>query len=466
MRISKLGFGVMRLKQNADGSFPQETINLMHKAYEFGINYFDTGYEYLNEKSESLICDTLVKCYLRESFFIADKLPIWRIKRENDLGKIFSLQLERLNTSYIDFYLLHGLNSDYWKMVKEFKVLDFLTEQKRVGKIHRVGFSFHDDIKTLKMILTSYEWDFCQLQINYYDWYAQCANEKYRICEDYGIPVMIMEPLGGGRLTKLPEEIMETLSKYEVTPTQFGLKFLCNLSNVAVILSGAVNEKQLQENVDTISSKAKLYDDNLYRNIVRVIQSKSTIPCTACRYCVNECPKHIDIPLVFQKYNDSKLLGIPNQYSNFGEFYFKGIPFSQQAHNCIQCRKCMKRCPQKIHIPDELKRVHESAVYSFLGLPLSELREKLIKRGKKLVCFGAGEEGRNLQNILESIGCKVGFFCDNNPDRWNKNFNRLKILSPAQLATKKEEVMVYISSNNYYEDIHRQLMDMGIEICN
>lgn len=467
MDLSPLGFGVMRLAQNSDGSFPESTVALLHRAYECGINYFDTGYEYLGGRSESLIRDALVLNYPRDCFCIADKLPVWRISSRDDMERIFATQLERLGTQYIDCYLLHAMNASYWRTMQNLDVLAFLEEKKQSGQIRKVGFSLHDNEMTLENMLSAYDWDFCQLQINYYDWYAQHAKENYRICEERGIPVMVMEPIGGGRLIKLPPEAEAMVQDCGLTPSQLALRFLMGLSNVAVTLTGATTGEQLDENIGSMCGvcDAGSHGDHLiFEDIVKIIQSKSAIPCTACKYCVKECPRKVDIPLCFQKYNDCKLLGIPNQYANLGEFYFNCVPIESQANNCIACGKCVKRCPQHIDIPHELKKVHIDASAELIGASPDEL-SRIITDNSVIVCFGAGGMGKSFINILASFGYQVDFLCDNSSKMWGKKVDDVEIISPERLAEMKDHALVFISSQ-YYDDIYKQLTEIGISVCN
>lgn len=467
IKLSRLGFGVMRLPQDADGSFPEATKDLLHKVYNCGINYFDTGYEYLGGRSETLIRDTLVSSYPRDSFYIADKLPVWRVSNRDDMERIFATQLERLGTHYFDFYLLHAMNAAYWDNMRSLDVLSFLDEKKRNGQIRKVGFSFHDNEATLETILRAHHWDFCQLQINYYDWYAQHAKENYKLCEERGIPVMVMEPVGGGRLVKLPSEAERMICERGLTPPQLALQFTAALPNVAVTLTGAVTEAEFNENIAAVSdveTAVQDCDELLFRDIVKIIQSKSAIPCTACKYCVKECPRGVDIPLCFQKYNDYKLLGLPGQYANLGEFYFNCIPMEHQAQKCISCGKCARRCPQKIDIPSELRRVYFAAVKEFVGVAPEELSQK-IGENEVIVCFGAGGMGKSYINILASFGYQVDYLCDNSSKLWGKKVDGIEIISPKRLMEMKDRAVVFISSQ-YYDAIFEQLAEIGVQVCN
>ena len=460
-----LGFGTLRLPQNPDGSFPAATSALLQSAYEKGIHYFDTGYEYLGGRAEALLGEALVTQYPREKLCIADKLPVWRVSSRADMERVFAEQLQRLQTDHIDCYLLHAMNAQYWKAMETADVLSFLEDKRKSGQIRFAGFSLHDDADTLKTILSSYNWDFCQLQINYYDWKAQHAEENYHVCHGAGIPVTVMEPLGGGRLLKLPEGMQRKLAEYGITPASLALDFFNNLPDVAIVLTGATDESQLDENLHAISAPLdKELASKAREKAVRSILEASAIPCTACKYCVNECPRGVDIPLIFQKYNDYKLLGVPSHFKGLGAFYFDSVPAEHQAHLCIRCGKCAKRCPQKIDIPAELKRVHRAASADYLGVTVDEL-DQLIPDGATVVCFGAGVMGKRFVIILESLGYRVSYFCDNASKSWGTQVDGIEIISPKRLSDMKDRATVFIASA-YVREIRAQLTEMGIRICN
>lgn len=458
----RMGFGVMRLAQNDDGSFPEKTRELLHKAFISGVRYFDTGYEYLKSKSEMLIREELISNYSRDELIIADKLPVWRTSNFDDFERILDEQLTRLGVSYIDFYLLHALNSVYWPKVREADVIAFLERKKSEGVIKNIGFSFHDNVDTLNTILNDYEWDFCQLQLNYYDWLMQGGQENYNLCNKKGIPVSVMEPLGGGRLVNIPDKARDIASNSGFSPAALALNYVSNLPRVFMILSGATNENQLNENLNAIKSDLCV-DDDIYHKITDIIREKCVIQCTGCGYCLKECPRNVNIPLCFQKYNDSKLLGLPGQYKSLGEFYFDCIPDSNQASNCIKCGKCRKRCPQKIDIPNELERIHQKAEEELLGITKDQLYK--IAENKLLVCFGAGAKGFKVSEILNKYDIKLSFFSDNAERFWGNIINGIPVISPSQISEKKEDYAILIASN-YYEEIKNQLLSLGINVIN
>jgi predicted aldo/keto reductase-like oxidoreductase len=376
MSLSPLGFGVMRVAQNADGSFPPEVYSLLAEALEKGINYFDTAWPYLRGRSETLVRDALVRKYGRDRFHIADKLPVWDCGDRKDMDRVFDAQLERLSVEYVDFYLLHGLHHRRWIDIYDKGALDFLEEKRREGRIRKVGFSMHDTVETLKIIESAYNWDFAQLQINYHDWIAQRAKESYEYLAERNIPCIVMEPVGGGRLSKLPPEAAKLLNGLRPNESEasWALRFVGALPNVAVTLSGMATREQLEDNIatfGTIQPMSKRESDAL-KEVTKIIQSKNPIPCTACRYCVDDCPKGVDIPQIFQRYNDCKLF---ERSDRLDVQYFVFVPDGKRADSCVSCGKCVKKCPQNIDIPQKLKMIHDEAVGTAKGMEDSRLRE-------------------------------------------------------------------------------------------
>jgi predicted aldo/keto reductase-like oxidoreductase len=362
MELFPLGFGIMRLPME-HGNFPTQVYDLISEAKNSGINYFDTAYLYQNSRSEELIREALVERYPRDTFYIADKLPVWDCSSYDDMERVFQIQLERLGVSYIDFYLLHALHRSRWLDIYEKGVLGFLKKKQKEGFIHKVGFSMHDTVKTLKLILDAYDWDFVQLQINYYDWTVQHAKENYDCLAAKNIPCMVMEPVGGGRLSKLPDKAEKILkaARPDASVSSWAIRYAASLPNVAVTLSGMNNIEQLQDNLSNFNPVIPITNDEflLIGKVVDIIRSGSTIPCTACRYCVAECPKMIDIPQIFQRYNDWKMF---NNTARFDIDYYAFIPNDKRADVCLVCCRCVKKCPQNINIPKKLKMVHATAI--------------------------------------------------------------------------------------------------------
>jgi predicted aldo/keto reductase-like oxidoreductase len=461
LSLSALGFGVMRLPMNANGTFSADVHALLAEAYERGVNYFDTAYTYLDGHSEELVRDALVRKFPRETFYIADKLPVWDCASRDDMERIFNIQLERLGVEYIDFYLLHGLHRQRWFDIYNKGALDFLDDKQREGKIRKVGFSMHDTTDTLKLIENAYNWDFAQLQINYYDWTAQRAKENYEYLAEHGVPCMVMEPVGGGRLARLPQEAAVLLSEKcpDETAVSLALRFAASLPNVIVTLSGMGTREQLDENLSTFERVAPLSDTELEAIdvIVKIIRSKNPVPCTSCRYCVVDCPKGVDIPQIFQRYNDCKLF---ENSDRFDVQYFVFVPEDKRADSCVSCGKCVKQCPQKIDIPTELKAIHNAAVGLVLGVDIGRLKDATTAGGH-LVCFGAGAVGRNVLKMLRTSGVTVSYFCDNAEKLWGTQIDGVTVISPHELRIlQNTDVLI---TCGHREEISAQLARMRFD---
>jgi len=461
--LSPLGFGVMRLPMNPNGTFSAEVHNLLAAAYEQGINYFDTGYVYLGGHSEELIRDALVKNYSRSSFFIADKLPVWDCRSREDMEHIFNIQLERLGVEHIDFYLLHGLNQSRWIDMQNAGALDFLESKKREGRINKVGFSIHDNKQTLESVLNSYNWEFALLQINYYDWVVQNAKENYELLVERDIPCMVMEPVGGGRLAKLPADA-ENLLKHQRPDdsiASWAMRFASNLPNVAVTLSGMSSMEQLTDNLSILTTSVFLSEteQSALKSVVEVLRGYNTIPCTACGYCIKACPRYVDIPQIFTRYNDYV------QFENVARFdidYHAFIPPHRRVSNCVSCGLCIEKCPQNIDIPKVLDMVHRKAIELSIGVDIESLKEQ-IKDNTTLVCFGAGAGGHAAKSALREYGYTIDYFCDNSETLWGSKIDGIKVLSPKQLQklNSKQEILVLITSG-YHSEIKEQLGSLGI----
>lgn len=464
MELSPLGFGVMRLPMERD-QFPKEVYELLDKAVSEGINYYDTAYLYQKGRSEKLVHEALVKRYDRSQFYIADKLPVWDCHNRDDMERIFQEQLERLGVEEVDFYLLHGLHKNSWESVYEAGVLDFLEEKRRNGQIHKVGFSFHDTLEILKQIESVYEWDFIQLQINYYDWEAIRAKENYEYLDRKGIPCMVMEPVGGGRLSVLPEKAEKILKRVhpDWSSSAWAMRYVAGLSDVAVILSGMNDEAQLTDNVLQFQEIQPLTEEEkeTLKQVNAVIDSHQAVPCSGCRYCMDVCPKGVDIPQIFKRYNDSCLF---ENVAPFDGEYFTHVPEGRRGDACIQCNQCSKRCPQKIDIPKEISNIHKHAICRSLDMEEKELDNFLKEHaGEKCICFGAGLRGMRAKNFLHKVGVEVLYFCDNDSKKWGTFWEQVRIISPQEMKVLYEsgEVCILVTSN-YSKEIKKQLEDMNI----
>lgn len=359
-KVSLLGFGCMRFPSESnkiDAEIDMAKVyEMIDRAYLSGVNYYDTAYVYGDGKSEMAIGKALSK-YPRESYYLADKLPIWAVKKQDDFEKIFNTSLKRLGTDYIDFYLLHSMDKDHWDSVKNLKALEFCRKKKAEGKIRNIGFSFHDTPEVFKDIVDAFGWDFVQIQLNYYDWQAQRAKQLYKIIEEKGLSCIVMEPIRGGGLANPPKEICDVFAKNgQNSPSSWALRFCASLPRVKVILSGMSDISQVNDNLKTLSEFKPLSDAE-YKTIDKVIElinSKPNIKCTGCRYCM-PCPRGVDIPGCFEAYNE--YIKLENKealkWTLGTDLRGKG------SEQCVKCGACIKKCPQHLKIPDELLKLEE-----------------------------------------------------------------------------------------------------------
>lgn len=359
--ISKLGFGLMRLPKLYEGKEDidyKEAERLVDLAYKNGVNYFDTAYVYHAGESE-IFAGKILNKYPRESYKLATKLPGWAIKNDGKtVDELFNEQLEKCDVEYFDFYLLHSLNRDIWNTFSSVNAYENLKEKKAQGKIKHLGFSFHGDMDLFKELLENYEWDFVQLQINYYDWEADNAKDFYKLLEERNIPCIVMEPVRGGSLQKLNDEAREVFKKLsDNSPASYALRFVAQLPNVLTTLSGMSTYEQVEDNINTFNECKPLSDEEMKAveeaNIL--FRKNFAIPCTSCKYCVTECPKGIDIPTCFASYNEYNKT---REIEDLNKTYLL-IPEEKRAHNCIDCKKCMEHCPQEINIPRKLSQIKD-----------------------------------------------------------------------------------------------------------
>lgn len=356
IETSLLGYGCMRFPTTADGKIDRtEAAKLLKKAMDAGVNYYDTAYPYHNGESEPFVGEFL-KDYPRDSFYLATKLPVWDVNAVADAERIFAHQLERLQTDYIDFYLMHAMNKERWDKMLALGVVEYLEGLKAEGKIRYLGFSFHDDYEVFEEILCYRDWDFCQIQFNYMDTQEQAGLKGYELADKKQIPLIIMEPIKGGSLANFAEDINEKF--HELNPqasvASFALRFVGSFSNVKVILSGMSTMEQVEDNLKTFAEFKPLSEkeSETIEDIVKTLKGRVQNGCTGCRYCM-PCPAGVDIPGCFAAWNTYHVY---QNYNMVRDRWEDELGDAKQAKNCIKCGKCEQVCPQKISIRQDLER--------------------------------------------------------------------------------------------------------------
>jgi len=361
-KLSVLGFGSMRLPISDDdpGNVKEEeSIKLIRYAIDNGINYVDTAYNYHKGKSEIIVGKALKDGY-RDKVKIATKMPVWLTNTYEDFDKYLNEQLQKLDVKHIDFYLIHSLNKKYWGKLKKIDIFTFLDKALEDGRIKHIGFSFHDDVSLFKEIIDTYDWDFCQMQYNYMNENFQAGTEGLEYAASRNIPVMIMEPLLGGKLAKEPSQDIKQLwdkAKVERTPAEWGLRWVWNHPEVAVVLSGMNTIEQIDENIkiaETALPKSLTEEElTLIKEVEKKYRSKIAINCTDCEYCM-PCPNNVWIPYNFELYNNFFTYGIKEDST---KMYERLKTAKQAASACVECGKCEAACPQGLAIMETLKKV-------------------------------------------------------------------------------------------------------------
>ena len=359
IETSLLGYGCMRFPTTADGKIDREAAEkLLDKAYEQGVNYFDTAYPYHNGESEAFVGSVLKK-YDRSSFYLATKLPLWGVQKLEDVDRIFSEQLERLQMDYVDFYLMHAVRKSTWDKMVDLGVVKRLEELKAEGKIRYLGFSFHDSYEVFEEVLRYRDWDFCQIQLNYMDTEIQAGMKGYALTEELNIPLVIMEPVKGGSLAAFAEDITSKFRTLDpaASTASFALRWVASLPNVKVVLSGMSNLEQVEDNLATFSEFKPLneQESDTIQEIVDLINSRVKSGCTGCGYCL-PCPAGVAIPANFRVWNTYHM------YQNYNAVQWSWeneLGEEKQAKNCIKCGKCEQACPQKLSIRADLEKVQE-----------------------------------------------------------------------------------------------------------
>ena len=356
--VPLLGFGCMRLPMDGNKIDMVELEKMTEYAFSHGANYFDTAYMYVDGNSENAIGKVLKK-YDRSSFILADKSPIYKMNSQSDVRKIFDEQRKKCQVDYFDFYMCHNINISTFEQYRNVRMVEELAKLKEEGLIKYFGFSFHGTPEILREVVKDYNWDFAQLQVNYLDWDVVKAHEQYDIVQALGIPVTVMEPLRGGGLVNLSEKALAKLKENypNATPAEFGLRWAASQNNVVTVLSGMSNLKQMKENIAVFENFTPMNEQELKTadEMAKIIQSQGEINCTACKYCMEVCPKGINIPAIFALYNQYKVTNSPFHL----KIYYETLSDSEKATNCIKCGLCNKNCPQNLPIPDLLAQVQK-----------------------------------------------------------------------------------------------------------
>ena len=383
-RLSILGYGCMRFSRKGAGIDVDKTEKEILEAYRAGVNYYDTAYLYPG--SEAALGEILARNGIRDKVKVATKLPQYMVRNLSSVEKYFAEELSRLQTGWVDYYLMHMLTDiSQWERLKGMGILDWISGKKESGAIRNIGFSYHGNTAGFLKILEDYDWDFCQIQYNYLDETSQAGVEGLKAAAARGIPVVIMEPLRGGKLINmLPEGARKAIAENPRgwSPAQWGLRWLYNQPEVTVVLSGMNSLEMVRENVATASDAGTgnftQEDFALIEEVKRQIRLKEKVGCTGCGYCM-PCPKGVNIPGIFRSYNamyaESKFSGRFQYAQAFG--LTREPAFASQ---CVQCGKCEKHCPQGIPIREKLKEADKALRPFPIRIGLNIARKFLLKR--------------------------------------------------------------------------------------
>jgi len=354
-KASMLGFGCMRFPTQADGKIDRkEAKRMLLKAYESGVTYFDTAYPYHGGESEEVVGEVMSELP-RDSYYLATKLPCWLVKSKEDATRLFEEQLKKLKTDYVDFYLLHALDKKRFDEMAALGVVELMQEYKDKGMIKNYGFSFHDNYEAFEHIIRyKDDWDFCQIQFNYVDKNTQATLKGYELAKELNVPLVIMEPIKGGSLANIPEEIIGSMDKFRtgMSPAAWALSWVGTFDNCKVILSGMSTMEQVEDNLNTFNNFKALSDEEMAAMdvVCDEINKRAKNGCTGCRYCM-PCPAGVNIPGNFRMWNEyHKYLNKGHLLWAFGDMDEKERPYS-----CVKCGKCETHCPQHLNIRADLE---------------------------------------------------------------------------------------------------------------
>ena len=382
VQISQLGYGCMRFSRKGNSIDYEKAEKEVMLAIEKGVNYFDTAYIYPG--SEECLGRILDENKCRDKVYIATKLPQYIIRNAAAINKTFNEELSRLRTDHIDYYLMHMFTDiAEWKKLKTLGIEDWIKKQKESGRVRNIGFSYHGDSEMFLKILDCYDWDFCQIQYNYLDEHSQAGRRGLQAAAEKGIPVVIMEPLRGGKLVNLPDKAKEALKSdsHGYSPAELGLRWLWDQPEVTCILSGMNSIEMVTENIRVASDAepGHLTDEDhaIVEQIKQIIREREKVGCTACRYCM-PCPKGVDIPGNFYYYN---LMFMEKKTSARFEFA-QNMGIRKEpgfASQCVGCGKCEQHCPQKINIREKLKEADKALRPLFYKIGINAARKFIVK---------------------------------------------------------------------------------------
>lgn len=357
--IKKLGFGLMRLPMNGEVIDIEQVKKMTDLFMSKGFTYFDTAYVYIGGKSEVALKEAVVDRYPRDSFQCATKLPLWDLKDAADMERVFQESLDRAGLTYYDFYLLHALSKESAQKAEDLGAWEFIQKKKAEGKIKHIGFSFHDSADVLEDILQKHpEAEFVQLQINYADWESDSVQSRkcYETARRHGKSVIIMEPVKGGALATMTPEVQKIFkdANPNASVASWAVRYAASLDGLVTVLSGMSNMEQMEDNLSYMADFKPLDDGEraVVSQVVDVLKNTPTIPCTACKYCVDGCPQKINIPGVFSAANQLTLYGDGERAK--GQ-YKHAVGEGGKASDCIQCGSCQGHCPQHLEIIELLK---------------------------------------------------------------------------------------------------------------